>query len=303
MAEIFVTNLPEERVGQLKVDLLEKEFELSSPEHTFFQARKPGICCTLYKSLKLTVSGKKMQEFIEFYLEPEILHSVEFTARKELREESVDKRARIGVDEAGKGDYFGPLCVAGVMADSSTIPYLLELGVKDSKKLSDPTICQLAKKIVLKVPNYIIRLRPEKYNELYSQFGNLNSLLAWCHASVITSLSSQTAAQVAIIDKFAHEAVVEKALRKKKSTIMLEQRVRGEEDVVVAAASIVARWAFLEGLKQTGELYHEELPKGAGSVVVEKARKFLQKHGKEALSFVAKIHFKTTKEVCNFNFS
>lgn len=155
----------------------------------------------------------------------------------------------------------------------------------------------MAKQIVAKIPNYIIRLRPEKYNELYQQFKNLNSLLAWCHATVIDSLSKHTHVPLAIIDQFAHESVVERALRKKKNTIVLEQRVRGEEDIVVAAASIVARWGFLEGLAQTGEPFHLTLPKGAGSNVKETARKFVLEHGKEALNFVAKLHFKTTKEL------
>ena len=297
MTDIFVTSIANSEIARLRHDLDEKGFLFATPPHTIFQAKKPGICCTLYESLKLTVQGKMMREFIEFYLEPEILKSVDFTAQKELLLSSVNTNARIGVDEAGKGDYFGPLCVAGVMADADSIPFLIELGVKDSKKISDGVICKIAKKIVAKIPNYIIRLRPEKYNELYKQFKNLNSLLAWCHATVIDSLSKHTKAPLAIIDQFAHESVVERALRKKKNTIVLEQRVRGEEDIVVAAASIVARWGFLEGLAQTGEPFNLSLPKGAGSNVKETAKKFVRDHGKEALNLVAKLHFKTTNEL------
>jgi ribonuclease HIII len=297
VADIFVTSIQNSTVSRFRNDLIEKGFVLTTPPHTIFQAKKTGICCTLYESFKLTVQGKMMREFIEFYLEPEILKSLEFTSKKELLLDSVDTKARIGVDEAGKGDYFGPLCVAGVMADADSIPFLIDLGVKDSKKISDETICKMAKKIVAKLPNYIIRLRPEKYNELYNQFKNLNTLLAWCHATVIDSLSQQTKAPFAIIDQFAHESVVEKALRKKKNSIVLEQRVRGEEDIVVAAASIVARWGFLEGLAQTGAPFHIVLPKGAGNNVKETAKKFVHTHGKEALPLVAKLHFKTTKEI------
>jgi ribonuclease HIII len=294
---IFVTSIENSAVSRFRNDLIEKGFVLTNPPHTIFQAKKTGICCTLYESLKLTVQGKLMGEFIEFYLEPEILQNVSYTAKKEILLSSIETKARIGVDEAGKGDYFGPLCVAGVMADAETIPFLVELGVKDSKKISDDTICALAQKIVAKIPNYIIRLRPEKYNELYKQFKNLNSLLAWCHATVIDNLSKQTKAPFAIIDQFAHESVVERALRKKKNTILLEQRVRGEEDIVVAAASIVARWGFLEGLAQTGEPFHICLPKGAGHNVKEMAKRFVHDHGKEALTMVAKVHFKTTNEI------
>jgi ribonuclease HIII len=297
MPDIFVTSIEKTEIPRLRHDLEEQNFQFTSPPHTVFQAKKPGLCCTLYISLKLTVQGKAMREFIEFYLEPEFLKSLVYTAKKELLLSSTDTRARIGVDEAGKGDYFGPLCVAGVMADAESIPYLIELGVKDSKKISDEAAFKIAKKIVAKVPNYIIRLRPEKYNELYSQFKNLNSLLAWCHATVIDSLSKQTKAPLAIIDQFAHESVVKRALSKKNNGITLEQRVRGEEDIVVAAASIVARWGFLEGLAQTGEPFQISLPKGAGKIVKEAAKKFIKDHGKEALKFVAKIHFKTTHEL------
>ena len=297
MADIFVTTIQKAVVEKLQQDLPSQGFDLSSPPHTIFQAKKKGVTCTLYESLKLTVQGKGMREFLEFYLEPEVLLSPEYTYKNELAMESLDRRARIGVDEAGKGDYFGPLCVAGVMADETTFPILLKIGVRDSKTLSDEQVKKMAKKIVTSVPNYIIRLRPTKYNELYTSFKNLNSLLAWCHATVIEHLSAHTKAPLAIIDKFAHEHVVERALKKKGTQIELEQRVRGEADIVVAAASIVARWAFLEGLEETGRHLNISLPKGAAAHVVETARRLVREHGKEVLDVIAKVHFKITKEL------
>lgn len=297
MTSIFVTQLDNSQILLLEKLLSSKNFDFSHPPHTLFQAKAPGITCTVYASHKLTVQGKNMKEFIEFSLEPEILKAPLYTAKTELALETIDRRSRIGTDEAGKGDYFGPLCVAGVMATEKDLPLLLSLGVQDSKNLSDAQVTHLAKKIVENLPNYVIRLRPEKYNSLYDSFGNLNSLLAWCHASVIETLSAKTEATVAIVDKFAHESLVERALRKKKTSIPVEQRVRGEADIVVAAASIVARWAFLEGIKETGALFNTHLPKGASQKVKEKAREFVKEYGKEALKSVAKIHFKTTQEL------
>ncbi len=160
MSHIFVTTLEKGVIEQLQSDLAEKGFSFSKPAHTLFQAKKPGVTCTLYASFKLTVQGKGMREFLEFYLEPEILKSPEYTYKKELALESLDKRTRIGVDEAGKGDYFGPLCVAGVAADAESLSTLLEIGVCDSKKLSDNQIKKMAPKIVKAVPHYIIRLYP-----------------------------------------------------------------------------------------------------------------------------------------------
>lgn len=297
MSDIFVTTLDKSMAAKLRDGLIEQGFTLTQPEHTLFQAKKPGVSCTLYTSMKLTVQGKNKREFIEFYLEPEILKMPLYTYKNELLLESLDKRARIGVDESGKGDYFGPLCVAGVFADEKTFPLLLKLGVRDSKTITDPEIRRLAKEIVAAVPNYIIRLRPQKYNELYASFKNLNSLLAWGHASVIENLAKHTKPEVAIIDQFAHPYVVERALSKKKVSLQVEQRVRGEADIVVAAASIIARWAFIDGLDQMEKEFGMNFPKGASAAVQKAAKKFIAEHGVEALGNVAKLHFSTTKKV------
>lgn len=297
MSDIFVTTLDKSLYPKLRDDLVEQGFSLTTPAYTHFQAKKPGITCTLYTSMKLTVQGKNKQEFLEFYLEPEILKTPLYTYKNELLLESLDKRARIGVDESGKGDYFGPLCVAGVYADEKTFPLLLKLGVRDSKTITDKEIRRLAKEIVAAVPNYIIRLRPQKYNELYASFKNLNSLLAWCHASVIEHLAKHTKPEVAIIDQFAHPYVVERALHKKKVELHVEQRVRGEADIVVAAASIIARWAFIDAMDHLEKEFALSLPKGASQAVQAAAKKFVAEHGRESLSSVAKLHFSTTKKL------
>jgi ribonuclease HIII len=299
MASIFVTTLESSKIPKLKSGLLEQGFELSSPtpEHTLFQARKKNVCCTLYESLKLTVQGKGMQDFLEFFLEPEILEKTVHTYKNELILNEMDKRARIGVDESGKGDYFGPLCVAGVFADEKTFPILVKLGVCDSKLLHDRDIRKIAKEIVAAVPNYIIRLRPQKYNELYASFKNLNTLLGWCHTSIIEHLAKHTHPELAIIDKFAHSHVIEKALLKKKISLHVEQRVRGEQDIVVAAASIVARWAFIDGMDLLENEFHVTLPKGASSTVTHAAQKIVHEQGRETLEKLAKMHFVTTKKL------
>jgi len=295
MANIFVTTLEKSLHKKLLAGLQEQEFEIAKPQYTVFQAKKTGITCTLYTSGKLTVQGKKMREFIEFYLEPEILLSPEYTYHKELKLESMDKRTRIGVDEAGKGDYFGPLCVAGIAADEKILPILLELGIRDSKDLTDKQIRKIAPQIVTKVPNYIIRLKPQKYNELYASFRNLNTLLAWCHATVIEHLHSH--APIAIVDKFAHERVVETALRKKNLPIKVEQRTKAESDIVVASASILARWAFIEEMDTMSKELNITLPKGSSRAVVQKAKQAVHEYGEDILKSIAKMHFKITHEI------
>lgn len=289
----FVAEIDPTLAPQLQKDLLSQGFELTKPTYTLFSARKKGVTCTLYTSGKLVVQGKEMKEFIEFYLEPQILKTLVFTNPLQ----DMDLTPRIGIDESGKGDFFGPLCVAGVYATSEQIPQLVALGVCDSKKLNDALIRKLAPKIKALCAHHTIKIGPAKYNELYAQFKNLNSLLAWGHASTIEALVNGSKCTVVTIDQFADERVVERALAQKKVKVDLTQRHRGEEDIVVAAASILARDLFLNGLDQLSKKYNIELPKGASSLITTVGRRFVQEHGVDALAQVCKMHFKTLDSI------
>lgn len=286
---IFVTTVDQTLAGKMQRDLVDQGFEISKPQYTLFAAKKPGIACTFYQSGKLTVQGKEMASFIEFYLEPEILKSFEFSHAESL----MDLTPRLGVDESGKGDFFGPLCVAGVYAKGDEIAELKKLGVKDSKSLNDVTIEKIAKAIRAKYAHYILKINPLKYNELYAKFGNLNHLLAWGHATVIENLAAQTGCQHAIVDQFADKQVVERAVARKKLEIKITQRHRAEEDLVVAAASILSRYAFVEGLHRLSEGAGILLPKGASQQVIAAGKKVVRTHGVDYLQNVAKLHFKT----------
>ncbi len=279
--------------NKLKEDLKAQDFELSKPPYTVFSAKKKGVSCTLYESGKLTVQGKEMQPFIEFYLEPEILKEFKFSHPVA----HTDLTPHIGMDEAGKGDFFGPLCIAALFADANGIKQLVEWGVKDSKRFSDDSILKLAKKIRPAFTFTVIRLFPAKYNELYGKFKNLNRLLGWAHAAALGDVAQKSGCKDAILDQFADKSVVERQLQQKKIDVNLVQKVRGEEDVVVAAASILARAAFVEGIKELGDEHGVELPKGASALVKATASKLVAKFGPEILHQVAKTHFKTTKEV------
>ncbi len=279
--------------GKLRADLEAQGFELSKPPYTLLSGKKKGVSCTLYESGKITVQGKEMEAFIEFYLEPEILKEFRFSHAETL----LDLTPRMGMDEAGKGDFFGPLSVAALYADGDGIKKLLEWGVRDSKRFSDESILKLAGKIRPAFAYTVIRLFPAKYNELYGKFKNLNRLLAWAHTAALADLSQKTGCKEALLDQFADKSVVEKQVAQKKLDIHLVQRVRGEEDLVVAGASILARAAFLEGMKKLSEEYGLELPKGASSAVKVAARALISKLGPDVLPKVAKIHFKTAQEL------
>jgi ribonuclease HIII len=295
---IFVTTIHTSLAPRLLQDLKEQGFEITMPPYSFFQAKKKGVSCSFYHSGKLTVQGKEMGPFIEFYLEPSILKTFPFTHKNHDEEGSeLDLTPRIGIDESGKGDFFGPLCIAGVYGDAETIPQLKKIGVRDSKTLSEAAILTLAKKIQNSCPHQIVKINPLKYNELIVQFGNLNKLLAWGHATTIEQLAEKTTCKKIIIDQFANEHVVLTALKRKKLQLDLLQRHRGEEDLVVAAASILARSAFVEGMYMLEKQYNMKLPKGASKQTIEAGRKFVNAYGRESLRQVGKLHFKTLDSI------
>ncbi|AAF38581.1 Ribonuclease HIII [Chlamydia pneumoniae] len=292
----FVVTLTTSAQNNLRDQLKEKNFIFSQPQNTVFQARSNTVTCTLYPSGKLVIQGKGSEEFIEFFLEPEILHT--FThARVEQ-----DLRPRLGVDESGKGDFFGPLCIAAVYASNAEIlKKLYENKVQDSKNLKDTKIASLARIIRSLCVCDVIILYPEKYNELYGKFQNLNTLLAWAHATVINNLAPKPAGDVfAISDQFAaSEYTLLKALQKKETDITLIQKPRAEQDVVVAAASILARDAFVQSIQKLEEQYQVQLPKGAGFNVKAAGREIAKQRGKELLAKISKTHFKTFDEICS----
>lgn len=290
----FVATIDPHLFDKLKEDLIAQGFTLSCQQDAHFRASHEGIHLVLYHSGKLVVQGKKIQPFIEFYLEPEILKAVPYTHP----DAAYDTTSRIGVDEAGKGDFFGPLVIGAVYIDATSAKELLAMGVKDSKQLNDPTAIEMAKKISDKVPTALISIFPEKYNLLYERFKNLNSLLAWGHATAIDELHQKTQCKKVVCDQFASsEAVILRALKQKNLELDVTQRHRAESDLAVAAASVIARAGFLNGLKTLSNRYGVELLKGASSHVKQAAISIAIKHGKQLLPLIAKTHFKTYLEV------
>ena len=204
---------------------------------------------------------------------------------------------RIGIDESGKGDYFGPLVIAAVYVDETTQGELTLMNVRDSKKISDGRIFQLAPDIKTICPHSVIAIGPQKYNELYGKIKNLNRLLAWGHAKALETLLERVSCERAISDQFGDERLILNALQEKGRKIVLEQRTKAESDLAVAAASIVARAEFLHRLKRLSDDVGTTLPKGASPAVELAGKMVVKKHGEERLGMVAKLHFKTTKAV------
>ena len=226
--------------------------------------------------------------------------TVEGTTSKALVEVPLP---HIGTDESGKGDYFGPLVIAGVLVDSTTQTALSELGVRDSKVLTDKRCKELATNIRNLLPGkyHEVEIVPESYNRLYEEFKseakNLNHLLAWGHARAIESLLQKETCSHAIADQFGDERYIQSKLMEKGKQLQLVQLPKGERYLAVAAASILARDKFLSRLETFRQAYGIEFPKGASDTVINAARLFVQKHGFEALRKIAKLHHKTTEKV------
>ena len=204
---------------------------------------------------------------------------------------------RIGIDESGKGDYFGPLVIAAVFVDATTQGELKLMEVRDSKKISDGRILEMAPDIKTICPHSVIAIGPQKYNELYAKIKNLNRLLAWGHAKALENLLERVSCERAISDQFGNERLILNALQDKGRKIVLEQRTKAESDLAVAAASILARAEFLLRLKRLSTEVGTTLPKGASPTVELAARMVIKKHGQDRLGDVAKLHFKTTQAV------
>ncbi len=204
---------------------------------------------------------------------------------------------RIGIDESGKGDYFGPLVIAAVFVDATTQGELKLMEVRDSKKISDGRILEMAPDIKTICPHSVIAIGPQKYNELYAKIKNLNRLLAWGHAKALENLLERVPCERAISDQFGNERLILNVLQEKGRKIVLEQRTKAESDLAVAAASILARAEFLLRLKRLSNEVGTTLPKGTSPTVELAARMVIKKHGQARLGDVAKLHFKTTQAV------
>jgi len=293
-------NITKAQFGKFKAFLKSQGYSFEERPHQYFLARKPGLVVNLYNSGSIVLAGKDEQQkqAVRDFLDT-IGAKLHIKNEKQYLPIHVTG-TRIGTDEAGKGDYFGPLVVAGVVADESQIEKFVEIGIKDSKNLSDTTIGNLAieiKKIVGKKNYSVIVLKPKKYNQLYEKQKNVNKILGWAHARVIENLLQQNSdCETAVSDQFGDESYIENALMKLGKKVELIQTPKAERELTVAAASILARSEFVQQMQKMSLKYDLLFPKGAVTVIAA-AEEFVKSHGRRALADVAKIHFKTTKKI------
>jgi len=296
----YTCKLTDEQAAALKAWLQARHYEFREVPYARFAAEKEKTNLVFYESGKLVVQGKGTQEFIEFVLEPEILKQARLGYEAVLNPELL--LPRLGVDESGKGDFFGPLCIAGVYINETVVMAWQDAGIRDSKNISsDKRIKDLAE-LIRNTPGCVSTVVPignEAYNRLYAKMRSVNTMLAWGHARVIENLMGQKHRMTpppvrAISDQFAsNKEVVAKALMSLGRGIELVQKHRAEEDLAVAAASILARHEFVTRLMAMEKQFEFRFPKGASAAVDAAAKEFVAKHGTETLAKVAKMHFRT----------
>ena len=299
----YVCTLTKAQTEQLHGLMEERGWMFDNVPYAFWRGKKDKTNVVAYESGKLTVQGAGTSDFVQFLLEPEVLKEARFGYEAEVSAEENPEMflPHAGIDESGKGDFFGPLVIACCYTEGNMARRLLKAGVADSKTIkTERKIFELADLIQKEATGRfnIITLVPETYNRLYASIGNLNRLLAWGHAKTLENVLEKVPdCPRAISDQFAQSAMtVRNALQSRGRQIQLEQHPKAEADVAVAAASILARAEFVRRMKELSEHAGMPLPKGAGPDVLKTARLLAQQGGAELLAKYAKMHFKTAAE-------
>lgn len=271
------------------------------PPHAYYQLKLPSLSVTAYHSGKVVLQGSNVDAFIQKHDLTASTSTKKPKAETNGLPEGFSNLSVIGSDEVGTGSYFGPLTVACAFVPENLIKELQILGVKDSKNLTDAQIQEIVPKIKALIPYKLLTLWPEKYNEV-QQTKNLNEMKALLHNQAIKLLYQQLnpeTVQAVLIDEFCSQKNYYSYLKEQTTPLksMTYFKTKGESHhIAVAAASMIARDAFLEGLKTLSKEYGYSLLSGANAAVDELASKILKQEGMDGLRKVAKLHFANTQK-------
>jgi ribonuclease HIII len=299
---LYTSPLSPEQARKLRALLEDDGYKFEPKPYTLYYASKDKLNVAVYeKGPKVVLQGKGTGDFVTFRLEPEIL------GEAKLGYEEVHNPAmfepHLGIDESGKGDFFGPLVIAGCYTDAEITRALMQAGIMDSKRIgTDARIRELAE-IVRHTPGIahnVVSIGPETYNRLYAKFKNLNRLLAWGHAKVIENLlEARPDCPRSLSDQFAkNPRLIQSMMGERGKKIVFEQRTRAESDIAVAAASILARERFIDWMRTAGTRLGKRLPYGASDIVKTTAREIVAERGGGFLRQISKTHFNTAADVC-----
>lgn len=296
---LYTITLSKPELDSLKLWLEVQRWERFEVAHAAFAFKGNQVNVVAYYSGKVVIQGKKTQDFVTYVLEGEI------TCTPKLGYEEVHNpswfEAHAGLDESGKGDLFGPLVTACVVAEKDVAKTFMDQGVKDSKAISSDDNILKIEKVIRNLPNVTIKTtyaNMEKYNTLYTQFGsNLNVLLGWMHSRSLQSALEERYVPWGLLDQFSKAPIVQRFF--KHETFDLRMQTKAESDPIVAAASIIARATYIKIMQKLSEEAGETLLKGASKAVLEQGKRLVKKFGPEKFGSFAKLHFKTAQEALN----
>lgn len=288
--------LNEIEIRLLRDKLNDAGFEFRRLDHAHFQARGREVVVSAYRSGKVVVQGKGASAFLDEFAAGAPTADRR-TTRPQTGAPTLD-RATAGSDESGKGDYFGSLVVAAVYVEPDQVDALAAAGTRDCKSMSENSVMRAAVAIRQICKHEVLSLSPQEYNERWAETGNVAILLSDMHAQALAAVVPDAETPV-VIDQFTTEGRLHKALADHGVENPPEIRHRAEDNIAVAAASVLARAEFLIQLKELGNEYGiANLPKGAGPAAEGCARRLFQDFGgMEVLRRLTKTHFKTTEKI------
>tara|TARA_B100001248_G_scaffold262395_1_gene258075 strand:+ start:8167 stop:9138 length:972 start_codon:yes stop_codon:yes gene_type:complete len=294
---LYTIELNDEQMEKLKQWCDAQLWMYYEVDYARFAFKGDKVNVVAYESGKVVIQGKKTEEFVTYVIEGEITGMPEMGYEEVHHPEWFELHA--GLDESGKGDLFGPLVSACVIADGDMVREWMQEGLKETKRVSSDAVVLKLDKMIRKTKGVVVTTTyasMPKYNELYHKFGdNLNKLLAWMHAKSLEDALKKRRAPWGMLDQFTKQPLVQDYF--KEDPIDLKMQTKAEEDPVVAAASIVARAAYIRAMQKLSKEFGEQLLKGASAQVKAQAGKIVEKFGKDALINYAKLHFRTAREV------
>ena len=280
-----------------------------TPQYAIFQADEEDTVVTLYESGKVVFQGVSADVDANYWKEYEKILTGSYPEEKEKKEKKEDTDTTdyyfinsIGSDEVGTGDFFGPIIVTASYVSRNDINFLEELGVKDSKKITDDKIMKIAPVIMDKIPHETYILNNEEYNSWQAKGYNMNKIKSILHNRVILGLLKQDnfIYDMVVIDQFTPprnyfgylKDVNENVFRKITFTTKAEDKC-----LSVGCSSIISRYIFIKEMEKLGNSINTVLPLGASTVVDDKGKELVNKYGKDILNKVAKINFKNTEKI------
>ena len=282
-----------------------------TPPYAVFQADDCDTVVTLYESGKAVFQGHDADLSSQFWIERERhlnpTKKVEMTnsSNKQKEKKEIVKNPKlynattIGSDEVGTGDYFGPIIVSAAYVEKENIPFLEELGIRDSKKMTDDKILEVVPLIIKKIPYNSILLSNKEYNSNHGNF-NMNKIKAILHNKVLYKTKMEHPNyEYIVVDQFAEKYVYYNYLKDSNNVVRdITFLTKAEDQVLsVACASVISRYLFLKEFNKLSNELGINLPKGAGTSVDEAGKVIVQKFGREKLNEIAKLSFKNTDKI------